>query len=264
MHMRESRVLRKLRAGQVVSCTKFNLSCPRAPEIAARCGIDCVWLDMEHVPNDLETVENQIRSAKAYDVDAIVRVARGSYSDYIKPLEADAAGIMVPHILSLEDAERVVYQTRFHPLGRRPLDGGNADGAYCLVETEDYLREANAQRFIVLQIEDPEALPELDEIAALEGIDMIFFGPGDFSQGIGAPGQWDHPDITEARKRIARAARAHGKFAGTTGSIESLPGLIDMGYQFICIGGDVVGLGEYYCKISGAFAHLRQTRETSP
>ncbi len=75
MQMRPSRVLRKLRAGKVASCVKINLADPRVAEIAALCGVDCVWLDREHVPNDLRDIENQIRAAKAHDVDAVVRVA---------------------------------------------------------------------------------------------------------------------------------------------------------------------------------------------
>ena len=107
MQMRQSRVLKKLRAGQVASCIKINLSDPRVIEIAAMCGFDCVWLDMEHVPTDWQTVENQIRAAKIYDCDTMVRVAQVAlYSSHIQPLEADASGIMVPHLMSLEDAKK--------------------------------------------------------------------------------------------------------------------------------------------------------------
>ncbi len=256
MQMRPSRVLKKLREGKVASCTKINLSDPRVMEIAAMCGFDCLWLDMEHVPTDWQTVENQIRSAKIYDVDVMVRVSRGSYSDYIQPLEADAAGIMVPHIMSLEDAKRVVWQTRFHPVGRRAVDGGNADGSYCMIPFEEYIETANRERFVIIQIEDPEPLDDLEELAKLEGIDMLFYGPADFSHGIGAPGQWDHPLIAETRKRIADVCKANGKFAGTVGSPGNLQELIDMGFQFVSIGADVLGLGDYFKKMVGAFEKL--------
>jgi 4-hydroxy-2-oxoheptanedioate aldolase len=179
MKMRPSRVLKKLRAGQVASCVKINLADPRVIDIAAMCGFDCVWLDMEHVPTDWSTIEHQIRAAKIFDCDTMVRVARGSYSAHVQPLEADAAGIMVPHVMSLEDAKKVVWQTRFHPVGRRPVDGGNADGAYCLVDFNEYIETANKERFVVVQIEDPEPLSDLEAICELPGIDMIFFGPGD-------------------------------------------------------------------------------------
>ena len=253
MKMRPSRVLRKLRSGEVASCIKLNLADPRVVEIAGMSGFDCVWLDMEHVPNTLDAIENQIRAAKLFDVDTLVRVQRGSYSDLIHPLEMDAAGIMVPHLMSLADAREVAWRTRFHPIGRRPIDGGNADGAYCKIALDDYVRQANEQRFVIVQIEDPEPLDELDEIAQVEGIDMILFGPGDFSQGIGATGQWDDPRIADARRRVAEAAVKHGKFAGTVGGPANLRELVDMGYTFISIGADVVALGQYFDEMAAAF-----------
>ena len=247
MQMRQSRVLDRLRAGETVLSFKTNLADARASEIAALCGFDCVWTDVEHVPNDWTVIEQQVWATKAYDVDLLVRVARGSYSDYVRPLELDASGIMVPHLMSAEDARQVVRMTRFHPIGRRPVDGGNADGAYCGIDFNEYLRQANEQRFIILQIEDPEPLEELDEIAAVEGYDMLLFGPGDFSHGIGKPGQWDAPEIADARRRVAVAALAHGKFAGTVGGPDNLDELVEMGYRFVNVGADVIALMAY-CK----------------
>ena len=254
-HMRPSRVLAKLRAGEVANCFKINLADSRSIEIASQAGFDCLWTDMEHVPNDWTAIEKQILAAKCRDTDVIVRVARGSYSDHIRPLEMDAAGIMVPHVMSLEDAQRVVRMTRFHPIGRRPVDGGNADGGYCFVDFNEYLQQANEQRFICIQIEDPEPLTELDEIAALDGIDIIFFGPGDFSQGIGKPGVFDAPELLDARQRIADACKKHGKFAGTVANPGNLQQLIDMGYRFLSMGADVYGLG-LYCR--QMFSHFQE------
>ena len=250
MDMRKSRVLRQMRNGKVATCTKLNLSDPRAAEIAAMCGFDCIWLDLEHVPNNMLDVENAVRAAKIYDVDVLTRVSKGSYSDIVRPLEGDSTGIMVPHLMSLEEAKQIVYYTKFHPIGRRPLDGGNADGAYCLVDANDYIKQANEERFTVVQIEDPEPLAELDEICALPGIDMIFFGPADFSQGIGAPNSAD-PRIDEARRLVAKTARKHGKFAGTVGGPGNFDQLVEMGYTFISCGADVVALWQYFQNITG-------------
>ncbi len=251
--MRPSRTLAKLRSGDIASCFKLNLADARAMEIAAIAGFDCLWTDMEHVPNDVSVIERGIWAAKAHDTDVLVRVPRGSYSDYIRPLEMDASGIMVPHVMSLADAQQVVRMTRFHPLGRRPVDGGNADGAYCNIDFIEYLKQANEQRFVVVQIEDPEPLAELDAIAALPGIDMLFFGPGDFSHGIGAPGQWEHPLLLDARRRVAEAALAHGKFAGTVASPANLDELIALGYRFLSLGADVLGLSHYCQALMAAF-----------
>lgn len=253
MEMKPSKVLEKLRAGEVVSCTKLNMQDSILVELAGMSGLDCVWVDMEHIPNDYSVIGKQILAAKASNIDILVRVPRGGYSDYIRPLEMDATGIMVPHIMSLEDAKKVVWMTRFHPIGRRPVDGGNADGAYCNIDFNDYLNQANERRFVMVQIEDPEPLAELDAICSLEGIDIIFFGPGDFSHGIGAPGQWDHPELLRAKELVAKTAVKHGKFAGTVGSAANKDALIDMGYRFISIGADVVAMTQYYNSIAGSF-----------
>lgn len=245
--MRKSNVLKKLRNNETVICFKMNLSDPRAFEIAAMNGFDCIWTCMEHAPNSNAQIESQIMACKAYDTDIVVRVKRGSYSDYVVPLEMDATGIMVPHIMSAEDARMVAKTTRFHPNGLRPLDGGNADGKFCNVPLADYLSQANYERFVIVQIEDPEPMDELDEICKVEGIDMIFFGPADYSQAIGAPGRFDDPRINEARIQIAKTAEKYGKFAGTVGSLDNLPELKHIGYNFISIGADVVGL-QNYCK----------------
>ena len=249
MNMRKSRVLRKIRSGEVAFCTKLNLSEPRVAEIAAMSGFDCIWLDNEHIPTDFSALENMIRSAKIYDCDVMTRVSRGSYSDLIRPLEADSAGIMVPHLMSLKEAKEIVYYTKFHPIGRRPLDGGNADGKFCLVDGADYIKEANEERFTCIQIEDPEPMEELEEICALPGIDMIFFGPADFTQGIGNPCDFGDERMLTARKLVAKTARAHGKIAATTGGIGNVQQLINEGFNFISVGSDVIGLSGYYQNI---------------
>lgn len=250
IRMRSSRVLDKLRQGKTATCIKINLADSRVIEIGAMAGVDCLWTDMEHVPNDLSVIEKQIMAGKMHNVDVIVRVPRGSYSDLIKPLEMDATGIMVPHVMSLADAQQIVKHTKFHPLGLRPLDGGNADGAYTNIDTVDYMEQANSERFNILQIEDIEPLEELEEIISLPGLDMIFFGPGDFSQAMGVPAQLDHPRIMETRKKIADLAIKKGKFAGTVGGLENFNTLTEMGYQFINLGSDVRGLSQYFTNIT--------------
>ena len=258
MKMRRSKVLKKLRNGEVVSCFKVHFD-PQVTDIAGMNGFDCVWIDREHLAGDWSSLQMHIWAAKSNDMDVMVRVSRGGYSDYIKPLELDAAGIMVPHIMGVDDARKVVQMTRFHPIGRRPLDGGNADGGYANIHYSDYLPQANQERFVIVQIEDPEPLSDLDAIASLDGIDMLFFGPADFSQGIGAPGKWDHPALVDARRQVAEVASKHGKFAGTTGSINNMDDLIKLGYKFINVGADVIGVGAYCKQLIAGFS--KKTRE---
>ena len=239
---RKSRVLEKMRRGQKTISYKINLSCPRAVEIAAQSGFDAVWICQEHVPTDQSIMCSQILAAKAFDCDCIVRVAKGSYSDFIRPLEADAAGIMIPHLMSLEEAKEIIHTVRFQPLGLRPVDGGNADGLYCRLDFREYLRFMNENRLIIVQIEDPDPLSELDEICRLPGIDMIFFGPGDFSHAIGHPGEFSHPEITRVRKLVAETAHKYGKFAGTV-SVPSLEQCYQEGFDFVNCGADVAAVG---------------------
>ena len=246
MNMRRSKTLEMLRAGKTVISTKCNTSDPRVVEIAAMMGFPCIWVDTEHTANDYFVTEKQIMAAKMYDADVLVRIPRGSYSEYIRPLELDAAGIMVPHVMSVEEAKEIVRMTRFHPIGRRPVDGGNADAKYCMVPTHEYTQQANDQRFVILQIEDPEAMEQIDEIAAVEGFDMLFFGPADYSHAIGVPGQMDHPEVVAGFRRVAEAAKKHGKFAGTVGGAGNFDKLVEMGYTFISTGADVVALWKYY------------------
>ena len=256
MNVRKSRVLEKLRGGKVANCMKLNLADPRIAEIAAIAGFDSVWVDREHVATDWSLVENVVRAAKGSNVDVMVRVSKGSYSDLIHPLELDAAGIIVPHAKSLSVAQQIVRDTKFHPLGRRPLDGGNADGGYTAVGLAEHLKQSNREKFVCIQIEDPEPLDELEQIAALEGIDMLFFGPGDFSQGIVAPGEWQHPEIQATRRRIAQVCLDSGKVAATVGSADNYAELVEMGYRYISIGADVVGLQEYFKRVRSIFTDM--------
>ncbi len=248
--LRPSRILKRLRAGELACCVKLNIADPTVVEVAGLSGVDCVWLDMEHVPTTLNHIQHAVRAAHAVGIDAIVRVPRGSYSDLNYPLEMDAAAIMVPHVMSADDARQVAQQTKFHPIGRRALDGGNADGGYTTVPLLDYLQHANHERLVIAQIEDPEALDELDAIAATPGIDVLMFGPGDFTQGIGRPGEFDHPEVAAARQAVAAAAKAHGKWAATVGALSAVPRLAEMGYQLISSGADVVGLRQYFSNVA--------------
>ena len=225
-------------------------------QIAGLIGFDSVWLCTEHVPTTMQDIEGQIMWAKLHDMDTVVRVPRGSYSDLVQPLEADAAGIMVPHCMGLADAEALVKQARFHPVGLRPVDGGNVDGGFCMIPFTEYIEQANRERFIIVQIEDPEPLDELDAICQVEGIDMIFFGAGDFSHAIGQPGNVQHPAVRKARVQVAETANKYGKVAAINCAPDGVQGMIDMGYRFVACGADVVGLGAYWQQVADEFAKV--------
>jgi 4-hydroxy-2-oxoheptanedioate aldolase len=263
MHVRPSRILKKVRAGQFATCLKLNLADARVVELACLSGTDAVWLCNEHVPNDWLNMENMIRAARVHDVDCIVRVSKGSYSEYVKPFEAGATGIMVPHVATADEARRIVEMTRYQPLGRRPIDGGNIDGAFCMIPTVDYIAQCNGEQFIILQIESPEALANVEEIAAVPGFDALLFGAGDFSHLIGKPGQVGCAETAAARKRVAAAARANGKFAMTPGLIASWEEQAAEGYNVFNLGADVIALGDYFRGKVADFSKLPLTQTKS-
>jgi len=254
MKLRPSRIRRELRAGQRPTCFKLNLADPRVVELCGLAGASAVWICNEHVGNDWFNLENQIRAAKLYDVDTIVRVAKGSYSEYVKPFESDATGIMVPHVTTAEEARQIVQMTRFHPLGRRAWDGGNVDGAYCQIPVADYIAHSNTERLLIFQIESPEAVANVEAIAAVPGFDALLFGPGDFSHLIGRAGDASAPEVVAARRRVAAAARAHGKWLMAPGPMAPRAELEAEGFRVFGIGADVLGLGEYFRRAVAEFA----------
>ena len=210
--MRPSRVLRKMRAGQIATSVALKFADATISEIVGQVGFDCIWIDTEHTGTTLREIENHVRAAKLFDTDLIVRVQRGSYSDLIHSLEMDATGIMVPHLMSAAEARDIARKTKFHPVGRRALDGGNTDGAFCQIPVDAYIEQANSERFVIVQIEDPEPLAELDEIAQVEGIDMLFFGPGDFSHGIGQRQQGPRQAVYFISKNKSRFETRSNRF----------------------------------------------------
>lgn len=253
--MRKSRVLRAVREGRVARCLKLNTSDPRVAEIFASAQPDAIWVCMEHCGAGWTEIEHQIRAAALHDVDTFVRVARGSYSDYVRALELDAAGLIVPHVMGAEDARQVRDFTKFAPVGRRALDGGNADARFLRLGLADYMSQANSERVILHQIEDPEAMDDLESIAELDGVDGLFFGPGDYSVALGAPGQMDHEDVEKARKRVADVARKNNKIAATVCSTEQIGRHADLGYNFLNVGADVLALNRFADAAMAAFGN---------
>ncbi|MCC6585318.1 MAG: aldolase [Bryobacterales bacterium] len=254
--MRASRVRRKLADGQPVMITKMNTADPVICDIIGLMGFDCLWICQEHIGLDWEQLGNLIRTAAMHDMDVMVRVAKGSYSDLIRPLEMGAAGLMVPHCGSADEARQIAQMTRFHPIGRRAFDSGNADGAYCLLSPAEYVKHANDNTFVVVQIEDPEAIPQIDEIASVAGIDGLFVGPADLVHSLGAPGQFDHPEIAHAVKDTAAACAKHGKAWGMPVSAEAAVNVMEQGGKLLASGADVLGLTAYFRNVRKQFEVL--------
>lgn len=245
-HLRPSRVLREIREGGPASCLKINITHPAVIELAGLAGASSVWLCNEHVPNDWRDVEHCVRAAKLHDMDTIVRVSKGSYSDYLKPFEADATGIMVPHVSSGDEARSIVEMCRFYPLGKRPLDGGNVDGRFCQMPAREYIEAANRERYLIFQIESPTAVENIEEIAAVGGYDFLLFGPGDYAHQIGQVGDVRHPEVLAAREKVETAARKYGRRLFSVAAGGSAREQWERGYAIINSGSDVWSLGEAF------------------
>ena len=145
-------------------------------------------------------------------------------------LEAGAQGIMYPRCDNASEAAEVVRWAKFAPLGQRGFDGTNPDMPYFLENPADYVRRANEQTFIVIQVESPSALEHVRAIAEVQGVDMVFFGPGDFSVLSGAPGNTSSKEVLKAREKVAKDALAAGKRFGTIfATAEQAKQLLDMG-----------------------------------
>jgi len=248
--MERSRVLEKLRAGKPVLCTKTNFKDPAIVELIGLIGFDCIWICQEHLWADKETLYSMIASARLTGMDSMVRIEKSGYASAIKPLEMGAKGIMIPHIRSVEEAKFWIEATRFFPIGRRGLDGVNADADWGLMDLHKYMDFSNKETFVVFQVEDPEVLPYIDDIGKLPGFDVLFVGIGDLSQALGFPGELDRSEIWEVLKKIADIAKRYGKFAGAPGiTVERTKKLLDLGYLFITNGADVIFLRDSFLRL---------------
>jgi len=210
-------------------------------ELASLMGFDGLWLDLEHHSFSLETAETLMRAARVGQSDIVARPAKGEFMRLGRLLEAGAQGIMYPRCDNAAEAAEVVKWAKFPPLGKRGCDGGNADMPYCTMPLKQYLRKANEQTFIVIQIEDEDALEHVEEIAAVDGVDVLMLGPGDFSVLGGFAGELDDPRIERAAERIAAAAQRAGKHWGRPLlSPDEAPHYLSLGATFLPYSCDLV------------------------
>ena len=214
--MRKSRVVAKLRENQPVLFYGLHFTDPSVWELASLIGVDCLWFDMEHHAHSMETAANLFRAARTGTSDIISRPAKGEWMRMSRMLEAGATGIMYPRCDNASEAREVVRWCKFAPMGERGFDGGNPDVPYCMMDIAEYVRLANEETFIVIQIENEKAVEEAEAILAVEGVDGVMLGRADFTVLSGIPGQFDHPRVQNALDRIAQAAANTGKHWGTT------------------------------------------------
>lgn len=204
-----ARLKQRLAEGKLVRVFGVGQLCsPKLVEMIGMLGeYDAVWLDQEHVGLTITQMEEAGRAARAVGLDSFARLYATDYASLMRPLEAGVGGVMAAQVRSVQDAQFVVQWAKFHPLGQRGVNGTGVDGRYGTLRLDEYFRLANETSFVAIQIENREALDDVERIAAVAGIDVLFIGPADLSQSLGIPGQWEHPRLWEAIERIAAACR---------------------------------------------------------
>ena len=173
-------------------------------------GFDALWIDVEHCGLTMTDIELITMAARYYGMDHFVRQPATDYASVMRSLEAGAGGVLASMIQSPEEAEQLVRWTKFFPRGERGMNGSNRDGRFGLTPMADYVKKANAESFVGVQIETKRAIDAVAEIAAVPDLDLLFVGPADISQAMGVPGDFEHPRCLEAIEKIAQACASAG------------------------------------------------------
>jgi 4-hydroxy-2-oxoheptanedioate aldolase len=254
--MHSSKVLEKIRCGETAFGISLRLFDSVVFEMAAGIGFDAIWLDLEHHATTIVQARELVRATRAGGAtDVVARPAKGEYMQIGRLLEAGVHGIMYPRCESVAEAAEVVKWTKFHPIGQRGFDGAGADGDYMSLSITDYLLRANRNTFLILQIENQAALSCCEEMLALDGVDMLMLGPGDFSILSGHPGDFGHAALASAQTRIAVAARNLGKhWASVALSPDHVRRLASDGASLVFHGADIVMLRNAFIDSRTLFA----------
>lgn len=255
--MRPSRVRREWAAGRPAICTGVNLTDPAVCELVSLLGFHCIWIDLEHRTTSLETVAHMMRAARVGSADVLARPGKGEFMRMTRLLETGAHGILYPRCDDAREAAEVVRWAKFAPQGERGFNRQNPDNPYGLTAPAAYVRAANAETFIAVQIESPAAAEQARAIAEVDGVDVVFFGPADFSLLSGLPGQTNADPVLKAREHICREALAAGKRFGTLcATMEDLRRCLDMGATFLAYGADITLLRQSYEDMQQRLAAL--------
>lgn len=237
--MRESKVLKKIRAGECARVCGMGHYLPFFIRYAAHFQYDTIWFDLEHRAMTQREVQSVLAMCRAHDIDCMVRPPTLERSRLYRYLEDGATGFMMPFVSDAEAARQIVRAVKYPPAGNRGIDGAGLDADFGLEAWKPdstYLADANAQTFITAQIETVEALENLEEIAAVPGIDVLFVGPADLGARLQAAGGMA---LDEAISKVAGAAARHGKAWGIpAGTPELIARYREQGAQLLAYGGD--------------------------
>ncbi len=226
----------RLRAGELLRGTMLTLPSPEVADMVSRCGFDWLFLDGEHgSPTTLEW--QRLLMAIGGRCASLLRVPALGEAPIKTALDLGVDGIIVPMVNSAQQAREAVAWSRYPPAGRRGIGLARAQG-YGLDFT-DYMEHANERLAVVVQAEHIDAVDNIEEIAAVEGLDAVFVGPYDLSASLGKTGEVDDPEVIDAIERVTQACHARGLALGYFGvSAESVLPYVERGFSLVCAGTD--------------------------
>ena len=242
----------RLRGGQPIIGTWIKTPHPAVVEVLSLSELDCLVLDAEHAPFGRRDIDLGILAAKAAAKPVLVRVPAARPEYVLQALDCGAAGVIIPHVRSAAEAELAVRMTHYGP-GGRGYAGSSRAANYTRTPMSDHLAASAAGTALILQIEDPEAVEAIDEIAAVEGYDALFVGRIDLSVAMGKSP--DDPEVVAAVARVCEAARKRGRSVGMFLSrVEDVAQWRDKGASLFILGSDQGFL------LSGAAQLVQATR----
>lgn len=223
----------------VVSMTVKLTRSIEIARIARTAGFDTLYIDVEHNSFSLDTTSQICMAALEVGITPFVRVPTTRPEHVGRALDGGALGVIAPHIRSAEDARRVVNAAKFPPLGERSAAGGLPHLQYRSFPASQANPALNEATMIVVMMETVAALENVEEIAAVDGIDMMMIGTNDLTAEMGIPGQYDDPRVRDAYMRTIAACRKHGKHVGV-GGLSTRPDLVA---EFVKLGARYVSTG---------------------
>lgn len=257
--MRPNAIKQDVLAGRTVAgAMVFEFFSPGMGAILANAGCRFVLYDMEHTGLGYETLKWLFASCRGLPIEPMVRVPRGEYTWLARALDLGARGVMIPMVESAEQARDIVRACRYPPDGRRGAAFGFAQCDYLGGDVAEKIRQANTRTMVIAQIETEHGLADVDAIAAVDGVDVLWVGHFDLSNFMGIPGQFDDPRFDAAMRDVVRACRRHGKAAGFMATDPAwVQRAREMGYTMIAAGTDN-GL------LQQAFTHMVGHIENGP
>jgi 2-dehydro-3-deoxyglucarate aldolase/4-hydroxy-2-oxoheptanedioate aldolase len=255
--VRANALKRKLKNGETSFGTMvFEFDSPGIARLAAVAGAEFVMYDTEHSGWGIETVRRLMAYHRATDTVPLVRVPATEYHLVAPVLDAGAMGVMAPMVHDAEQARAVVSFVKYPPAGQRGVAFKLAHDDYRPGDNLTKMREANDESLVITQIESTEALANVDDIAATEGVDVLWIGQGDLSTSLGKPFQFDDPRFLAALDKVVASAEAHGKAAAyAPTSVEQGKQMLARGFRCICYSGDLWIYGE---ALGDALTRLRR------